>query len=96
MIATEQAQLRKTIELGSALKQLTVNPNYEKVCEYLFETKPRDLVKALSMTELGSKEHVQIVRVLDALSVVNSLLDEIPTLVDNAQDNLNQLSTETE
>ena len=96
MSSTELQKLREVAALEKSLKMLECNPHYGMVINYLFETKSSDLTKALGMTELGSTEYKQLLRELDAISVVRKMFEELPSEVADAQENLNQLSTEAE
>lgn len=90
---TEQATLHEQVSLGESLKRLNALPDYQKVHQYLFGTKPSDLMKALGMTELGSDSHKELVRQIDALSVVSLMLTAIATEAENAAEELTQLRT---
>lgn len=90
---TEQTLLHEQVQLGDALARLQALPDYQKVYQYLFGTKPNDLLKTLGLTELGSAEHKQLVREMDALSLVSHMLNQVTDNALNAKDELNQLST---
>lgn len=92
-MSTETKALYAKIELGNAITMLRDNANYRQVLNHLFVTTPNDLMKELGMLELGSEQYKRHLRIIDALSTVRLLLDQIPEEAIRAKEDLDQLST---